>query len=246
MFERACLNSHEAKKILALYQPGRTQEPEVTAALEQVERDPELKKWFADHTAFQKAVGKKFDAIPIPAGLAEKIISERKVVVSIPWWKQRKVWAVAAVLTFFLGISAVYLSPPPENTIQNFKSRMVRTVLRDYRMDVVSSNQTDIKRFLASQGAPVDFEVPEKLTSFRLTGGGVLRWQNRPVSMICFDRGDEQMLFLFVTEKPPSSKAPSEKPMLEKVSHLLTASWTQGNKTYLVAGPEDTAVLREL
>ena len=58
--------------------------------------------------------------------------------------------------------------------------------------------------------------------------------------MVCFDRGDKQMLFLFVMRRTALKDPPPEKPQLAKLHQMLTASWTQGDNTYILAGPEET------
>ena len=65
-----------------------------------------------------------------------------------------------------------------------------------------------------SRGAPADYDVPRGLERLQLTGGGRLTWRSNPVAMVCFDRGDKQMLFLFVMKRsavkdPPPGNAPS-------------------------------------
>ena len=57
--------------------------------------------------------------------------------------------------------------------------------------------------------------------------------------MVCFDRGDRQMLYLFVMNRSAVQDPPSASPVVAKVSKLITASWTQGDKTYVLAGPEE-------
>ena len=61
--------------------------------------------------------------------------------------------------------------------------------------------------------------------------------------MVCFDRGDRQMLFLFVLGRSALKDAPSTAAEMAKVNKLMTQSWTQGDKTYLLAGPPDSLPL---
>ncbi len=77
------------------------------------------------------------------------------------------------------------------------------------------------------------------LNKLQLTGAGLLRWRSNPVSMVCFNRGDNHMLFLFVMNRSALKDAPPDIPRLGKVADLVTASWSQGDKTYLLAGPEE-------
>jgi hypothetical protein len=61
--------------------------------------------------------------------------------------------------------------------------------------------------------------------------------------MVCFDRGDKQMLFLFVMKRSAVKDPPPPTPQLGKVRQMLTASWTQGENTYVLAGPEEAGFL---
>ncbi|MGZ5569420.1 MAG: hypothetical protein ACXWKG_20595, partial [Limisphaerales bacterium] len=101
-----------------------------------------------------------------------------------------------------------------------------------------------LRHWMEARRAPADFDVPKGLAQLKLTGGGVLHWHNHPVSMACFDRGDKQMLFLFIMEKNALADPPSA-PQSEKVKKLATVSWTQGDNTYLLAGPGDMESLRK-
>jgi hypothetical protein len=92
---------------------------------------------------------------------------------------------------------------------------------------------------MASRGAPADYDLTRGLGRLQLTGGGRLTWRSHPVAMVCFDRGDKQMLFLFVMKRSAVKDPPPETPQLAKVRVLLTASWTRGDNTYVLAGPEE-------
>jgi len=87
--------------------------------------------------------------------------------------------------------------------------------------------------------------VPRGLKQLQLTGGGLLRWRSQPVTMVCFDRGDKQMLFLFVMARSAVKDPPPETPQVVKVNKLLTAQWSQADKTYLLAGPEEADFVRK-
>jgi hypothetical protein len=112
-------------------------------------------------------------------------------------------------------------------------------------MDIPTNDMATVRRYLAARGAPADYVVPPGLAPLQLTGGGFLRWRSQPVSMVCFNRGDNQMLFLFVMNSSMKDPPPAT-PALSKVSTLATASWTGNGKTYILAGPEQPGLLRYL
>ena len=71
----------EAKQILALFRPGTADEedPLFFEARQMAKTDPELARWFDDHCEAYLALRWKFQAIPVPPGLKEQILSERKI-----------------------------------------------------------------------------------------------------------------------------------------------------------------------
>ncbi len=116
---------------------------------------------------------------------------------------------------------------------------MVRSALREYRMDLVTNDLSKVRHLMASRGAPSDFSVPKGLSQLPLTGGGVLQWRNHPVSMVCFNGGDNKMLFLFVMNRSAVKDPPPTIPNLGQINKLQTASWSEGNKTYFLAAPQE-------
>ena len=80
------MNSRHAKEILVLYRPATAdrEEPEVAAALALAERDPELGRWLQDHCETQAALRARFKQIPVPEGLKEQILSERRAHTTLP------------------------------------------------------------------------------------------------------------------------------------------------------------------
>ena len=84
-------------------------------------------------------------------------------------------------------------------------------------MDLVTNDMRQIRQFMAQRGAPADYHVPRGLERLQLTGGGRLTWRNNPVSMVCFDRGDKQMLFLFVMKRSAVKDPPPKTPRVAEV-----------------------------
>ena len=74
------MSREEAVEILLLYRPDRAEadDPELGPALELARSDPEFGAWFEQHCQVQRKIAAAFQSIPVPAGLKEQIISERK------------------------------------------------------------------------------------------------------------------------------------------------------------------------
>jgi uncharacterized membrane protein YbaN (DUF454 family) len=237
----------QAKEILLLYRPGTAdaEDPQIVAAVELARRDTELARWFERHCAFQKAMRAKLRQIEVPAHLKAALLARQNIIRPPIWW-QRPVWlAAAAAVVLFLGLAAIWLKPANPDGFANFQARMVSTALREYRMDLVTNDMRQLRQFIAGKGAPSEYQLTKGLETLQLTGGGCLQWRSHPVAMVCFNRGDDQMLFLFVMKRSALKDPPAGTPQVSKVTELQTVSWTRGEYTYVLAGPEEPQFLRK-
>jgi uncharacterized membrane protein YbaN (DUF454 family) len=248
------VNSGEAKDILLLYRPRseESEAPEYAEALELAKRDPELAAWFRQHQLFQDAVSSGFDHIAVPEGLKEQILSERRAQTA-PRIARKAVFlamAVALVL-LLLAISQFYPPSRPDNNFAKFRSRMTGDVQRLYpRMDLETNDLREIHAYLAKQGRG-DYTLPSGLEKTAGTGCAMLHWHGKTVSMLCFNSGRTPSpatpdLFLFVVDRAAVKNPPTDASLqLSRVNGLITASWSSGSKTYVLAGSGDEAALRK-
>ena len=237
------MTHQEAKEILTLYRPGRdlgNRDVRQREALALVKSDPALEQWFENHCAFQQAVSSKLKEIKPPAGLKEAILAQRQKIVPLPvWWRRPSLLAAAAILLFLLGVAALLFRGTPANRFADYRSRMISTVLREYRMDVETNDMAQVRYYMASRGAPSDYEITAGLERLSVAGGGFLRWRDHPVSMVCFRRPDQKMVYLFVLAKSAVGDPPALPPSIRPAEELETAVWSKGDKTYLLAAPPD-------
>ena len=233
----------EAKRILLLYRSRRDlDDAEIRAAFEQAQRDPELQRWFDQHCAAQRKVRDQFAKMPVPHDLKGAILAGRRIVRPI-FWRRPALLAAAASIAVLIGIAAFWSRPNSFQRFDLYRSRIVSTVWREYRMDIVTNSLPAIRGYLAQRGAPTDYVVPPKLEQLSVTGGGRLKFGNQPVAMVCFDRGDQQMLFLFVVSRDAVKGEPGATPEIHMTSRLQTASWSDGTNVYVLAGPPDSDFL---
>jgi hypothetical protein len=242
------MNMQEAKDILILFRPGTadSKDPQFAQALELTRQDAELSHWFNEHCAFQEAMRSKFRQIPVPAGLKEQILSERKVhVKSVARHKALGLALATAAFTLLCVLASLWLSPAKTPSFSLFQSRMARMVLRQYpRMELQTTDLAQIHQHLNDKGLG-DYVLPDRLARSQGTGCAVLQWHGQPVSMICFNSGttstpNDPDLFLFIIERTAVSKAPpTTTPQFTTITRdMSAASWTAGNKTYVLAGHE--------
>jgi hypothetical protein len=248
------VNNQEAKEVLMLYRPGIADEddPEFAQALTVARQDPELSQWFAEHCAIQEALCGKFRQIPIPEGLKEQIISERPMPPVNPIRSRVALVAAAVIIVFLIGsVLQVYLQPHEDKTIVGLRHRVSHVVARSYpEMDLVTSNLGEVRGYLATKGQE-NISLPGPLEKTATTGCALLHWQNKPVAMICFNSGrtaqtKEPDLFLFVASRSdvPGSPRPG-RPELVKTNKLLSATWSSGDKTYILLARGSDNFLRD-
>ena len=243
------MTSQLAKEILLRYRPGSADanDPEVAEALDQAKRDPELARWFAQHQAFHSAIRERFKQLPVPAGLKEDILAGYRVAVIPAWWQQPafQALAVAAAIVLFVGVALFRSRSREDRSFAAFQSRVVRNAQRGYVMDITTTNLSEIRRYLAAQGAHADYALSTVLEKLPGDGGAVLRWNNKIVSMVCFDLGNHNDLYLFVANRADLPDAPStSEPQFTRIGNLTAASWSAGERTYVLAGPGDEQFVR--
>ncbi len=253
------MTPQQAKQILLPFRPWlkNDHDAEVVEALALCQRDAELARWFENHCAVQNAIHARFNQVPLPEGLKEQILSEYKSRVVVPWWRQPATLATAAALAILVALGSLWLATPqPSSEEVNFaayRSRMVRTALRTYGMDLETNDVAQIRTYLAQHQAPADYVLPKNLEPTPSVGCGVLKWQDQPVAMVCFRTGKplapgvKSDLFLFVIDRKalPDLRA-TNLPEFASVNKLATASWIEGEKVYLLAGFDEASLRRRL
>ena len=248
------MNSQQAKETLLLYRPGMADpdDPDFAEALELVRREPELAQWFAEHCRLQETLHARFSQLPVPEGLKEQILSERKVRTR-PNFKRRALQLGAGALAVLaLTATLLFLRQPPheDNTFANFRNRMASTVLRQYpQMDLETHDLARIRQYLAQQGQAA-YALPPGLEKATPTGCATLSWHQRQLSMVCFNSGrngkpNEPDLFLFIINRAAVQKAPPPVPEFVQLSRrFATASWSAGDQAYVLGVRGDQKLLR--
>jgi len=249
------MNSHQAKQILSVYRPGTEddQDPDIRAALAFARQNQELGEWLERHCETQAALRAQFRRIPVPEGLKEQIISERKAHARLP--SRPKLVLAAVCLLLFLFLGGLFISrfrSAEENSYANFSSRMLRLVTRQYPpMDLETSDLTQIRQYLQAHQAPGDYVLPQRLEKTASTGCAIRQWQGKTVAMVCFNSGqkpnsNQPDLFLFVARREDVPDAPQRSSaQLIQTNSVILAKWSTGANTYLLAGQGEPGFVRQ-
>lgn len=237
------MDSREAKEILSLYRPGGTDlgDPKMAEALQLVQRDPELAAWFEQQCAVNAAIRAKFKAIPVPPGLKREIIvgqPDLARVVRLP--KAVKILAAAAAIAVVSAIAWFSFNRAQDHyTFATYRDRMARKVQRGVPyMDMRSTNQAEIVAFCQSHGGPADIVLPANLQQLPGEGGSVLSFNGQKVTMLCLNAANgaaKNDVWLFIVDKSVLPDPPPNKLEFLQVANLMTASWTEGGKVFVLA-----------
>ncbi|HXD01259.1 MAG TPA: hypothetical protein VN048_18115 [Verrucomicrobiae bacterium] len=250
------MDSRQAREILALYRPGSADaaDPRMAEALDQVKLDPELAAWFQEHCAVYTAIRAKLKAVPVPPGLKREIIvgrADHARIIPLPG-PAKILLAAAAVVLLTTLVWFTFNTPPSENTFARFRDRMARSVQRSNvpYMKMYSTNQTDVLAYFTANQRPTDFALSKALQQLPAEGGSAFTWNNHPVEMLCLNAGTDASgqrndLWVFVMDKKVVPDAPGASPQFFQVGNLMTASWTVGDKTYVLAARGNTEDLKK-
>ena len=129
---------------------------------------------------------------------------------------------------------------------------MTESALRGYNMELTQKDPDLIRHYFMEKNAPANYSLPAGLKSAAVAGCAVSSWQKNPVSMICFQSGrplppgDQSDLWLFVIDRKAVDNAPANAaPVFARVNKATTASWSDGEHSYLLAAVGDEAFLRK-
>ena len=232
------MNNEEAKFLLRAFRlSGQdAQDPQFQEALEQLKRDPELARWFAEERAIDSRVSAKLKAaVRPPANLKAMLLAQRKIVRPTPWWRQPAWLATAAAACLaLLGIVVVsWLKPQGQSQFAEYRDAITATKID--RLDLMSRDVAEVRRWLAQTNAHGDFVLPAGLDGKPSLGCRLLEWKGQKVSLICFELANKQVAHLLVIDRKTFSDAPADSPQFAQLGELATVSWSRGDKTYLVA-----------
>ncbi len=241
------MDSQQARQTLGFYRPGVDDaDPQFAEALAFTKGDPELRRWFDEHCALYTAVRAKFGEIPVPAELRGRILTGRKIVYPVVWWRNPfALAAVAAVVVLAAVAGFLFQSRVPAN-FGGFRQSMARAVSGEYKMMLETNDLNQIRDFLAKNQAQADYKLTPALEKTPAEGCSILNWHGHKVSLLCFDLGNDNDLWLFVIDRTALPDAPvTESPQFTSIGKMATASWSQGDKTYLLAVVGDEERLRK-
>ena len=242
------MNNLEAKLILQAYRPGGedASDPFFREALEQVERDPELKRWFTDEIARDSSIRSQLEtAAPVPRNLKANLLALQKLERPTPWWQSWIGLTAATAAAALVVIAGFMLVQQRNKSLDSFQQAMTLCSLQhEGHVAYEPRDLSKIEEWLRGNGMTTNFDLPPELQAVGAQGCRVIDWNKQKVIMICFvskKRGEH--LDLFIMDDPKGAVLRTdETPRFAVKNGLATACWLENGKFYLLAGEKSEVV----
>jgi hypothetical protein len=205
------MNSDAAKEILSAYRSRDRDgaDPIFHEALNQMESDSELKKWFEEQQDLDQTIREKLASIEPPADLQAKILArirgEKVRRFALP-----QVWLAAAACLVVGGIALFYSNRQTgSDRFQEFKSDAMAIVSVEGgpALDLKTPDLSETQTYLRDHQAPRDDVIPTRLQSMETAGCRVFVWKDNPASLTCFRLPGGLLLHLVVIDRKAMGNA---------------------------------------
>jgi hypothetical protein len=205
------MHSDAAKEILSAYRSSDRDgaDPIFHEALDQMESDSELKKWFEEQHDLDQVIREKLATIEAPPDLQSKILAK------IRGEKVRRfalppVWLAAAACLVLGGIALFYSTQRGgPDRFQEFKSDALAmvSVQGGPVLDLETPSLSETQTYLRDHQAPYDEALPTRLKSMETAGCRAFVWKQYPASLTCFRLANGMLLHLVVINRDAMGNA---------------------------------------
>lgn len=239
------MDSQQAKQILKAYRPGVDDaEPQVAEALSFAKRDAALSRWLDQQVALDAILRAKLKSVDAPIGLKTRILANAPIARPVTAWWQRPVWlAAAASLAVLVGLAAFWMRPQAPSSFAAYRAKMVAFVSVEYKLDLKTASFDEFRQAVAKNKFPPVPSLTPTLAKLDLEGGCLLDWHGHQVTLMCLEAKDHDV-WLFAVENAALPDVPAPAPVFAKTGKITTASWTDGERTYILATEGDEAELK--
>ena len=239
------MNDETIHNLLASRRPGdEITDPDVTAALNVIEADETLRRAAEADLQLDESIRAALkQEIPIPAGLAERLLAiprqneapaaEEKIVPISRRGMFGWIGAIAAA-----AVTGGYFLTRPKTTIafDHWKQEAAKWANAP-NLRIQSPDIAALKAELAKSGALIPSDVPAVLAKFPTLGCQILQVDQGQVSIVCFNR-DGNAYHLFATEAATVADASgfleTNGPKLWSEAGWNFASWKSRSQGYML------------
>lgn len=216
---------------------GAAADPQMTDALREAARDPELAAWLESERALDETVRARLRDVQPPQGLKARVLSAPPATVPVPVARWRIPLAWAATLALLAAVAALWLWPRGSAAeFAAFRSEMVEVAAGPIRFDFASGDARELERWLNEREGAGKAKLPAGVKSLPGLGCRELKWRGRPVALLCFRAGDGRALHVFAVARGALGDAPEEgRARFVASGGMQTAAWRQGEVVYVAA-----------
>mgnify|MGYP005858717269 CR=1 FL=1 len=243
------MDNEQAKLILSAYRPGGedASDPFFAEALDQVRQDPELSQWFTEQRRFDQSIQAALQADAPPSGLRESLLLNRKIVrMTEPatrnrFWAKPTSWmALAASIILLIGIGLMLRAgtATPMSGEQFVQKVLDLNTGGQISLGKMSSDPEELRQWLAHRRSPSEFELPGSLKKIGAMGCQTFTINGHKVSLLCFMLDKDRIVHFFVIDSNNLEGAPGSQPRFQQVDNIAIATWSEGGRTYVLAGKD--------
>ncbi len=231
------MDKAEIRAILSAY---RVNEPETEDARFQQAKaeataDPELAQWWTEQQELDRVIAAKLQSGDVPRGLKTQLTAWEKRTVQRNSWNRGILLAAASIVALAVMFSSWRGPFQPAVSLAEYRDEMVSFVRLDPPLDLESSQMTRLTAFLKEQGGPSQISLPRQLQELDLAGCRRLRFRGHDVALVCFQRGNGELVHLFVVDRKALAKRTgSGDPQFAAEEDWMTATWVEGEHAYLL------------
>ncbi len=242
------MNSQQAREILNACRPGGIDQtdPQIRAAMEQMERDPELARWFAGQHSFDRTMAGTLQSIDVPLDLRQAILAARRKANAnrSPAWWWRPAWsswqlragAAAAIVFMAAVITGAFSNTRTPTRFADFRKELIQESWNQNHLAYRSANIYHVRQWLATNDGPTAFSLPPEFRNRQLQGCNLVDVGGQPVAVLCFAQGSRH-LHLYVAEGVQFADLPKKgTPEFARCGQWKTASWQDGKRTFVLSG----------
>jgi hypothetical protein len=247
------MNNDTAKELLSAYRPNGQDatDPSFKEALEQAQRDPELRAWFEQERQRDQAIASIISQHPVHGNHKQALLTMAKVAKptrsgTFPWrWL-----ALAACAVFGFGLIGLHYfkSGPavPATVATALPVRLAGWADGISSLDHPSTNVAEIQAWLKNTGAPSPVTLPKSLAAAAPIGCERIHTADGvAVSVICFmDQGHLVHLFVWNADANLTQGYPDHSWL--SANGWNDYVWKDGNQVFALvskASPNDLAGL---
>ncbi len=237
-------------------------DPEIAAAISAAQSDPKIAEWVEKQAALDRSISGALRSVQPPAGLRDRILTGAKVSRKQPSgnesWFERKVWGffgrgelAAVALVMVLLVSAVIYNrltdKPDERPWQVFA--VAKAAELESGVESLEHKdaflQTSVE-WMREQACPAPYTLPEGLQSLGLFGCSTMKWNDKPVGIVCFKLGAAHEVHLVCINAKDIPEMLTERPMWTEIGGYTTAQWREKDTAFMLMSRAPRAELERL